>query len=159
MLRQTVLNMQQRAKLVGIAQNEVGVREKSGRNDGIKVSEYLALVKLKAGEPWCAAYISWVFAQAGYAKPRTGWSPDLFPSFRLARSALPGNLIGVYFPEKGRIAHVGMIVKTHDDWITSCEGNTNIQGGREGDGVYLRTRHRRTISTIADWVSERGKRP
>lgn len=35
-------------------------------------------VKLKKGQPWCAAFVSWVFAKAGYTAPRTGWSPALF---------------------------------------------------------------------------------
>jgi hypothetical protein len=145
----------QRVKLLQIAMNEVGVREKTGNNDGSRVEAYLATVGLKRGQPWCAAYVSWVYAQAGFGKPRSGWSPDLFPAARLARSALPGNILGIYFPELKRIAHVGLIVSIRDDWVTSCEGNTNVAGNREGDGVYVRIRHMKTIYRVADWVSER----
>jgi len=149
----------QRTALVQAAENEVGVREKTGNNDGIRVEEYLATVGLKKPEPWCAAFVCWVYAKEGFAKPRSGWSPDLFPLSRLARSALPGNILGIYFPDKKRIAHVGIIIKEKDDFIYSVEGNTDVAGSREGDGVYLRQRHKRTIYRIADWISERGKTP
>lgn len=145
----------QRQALVELAEHELGVRELTGKNDGERVEAYLASAGLKKGQPWCAAYISWVYARMGYLKPRSGWCPDLFPASRLARSALPGNILGIYFPEYKRIAHVGLIVQQKGDWITSVEGNTNVTGSREGDGVYKKMRHIRTIRSIADWISER----
>ncbi len=146
-----------RLLLVKIAQGELGLREKTGRNDGKRIGEFLTVAGLRRPEPWCAAFVSWVFAEAGFEKPRSGWSPDLFPVSRLARSALPGNVIGIYFPEKKRIAHVGLIEKEDGDWLISLEGNTNITGSREGDGVYRKRRHRKSIYKISDWVSQ-GRR-
>jgi hypothetical protein len=146
----------QRTTLVKLAENEIGVRERTGRNDGPRVEEYLRCVGLKKGQPWCAAFVSFLYAKSGFAKPRSGWSPDLFPSARLARSALPGNVLGIYFTAYGRIAHVGLISKQDGDWVTSIEGNTNITGSREGDGVYLKKRHIKTIYRIADWTSQKG---
>lgn len=146
-----------RVLLVRIAQGELGLREKTGHNDGERIAGFLSKVGLKKPEPWCAAFISWVYAEAGFEKPRSGWSPDLFPVSRLARSALPGNVIGIYFPEKKRIAHVGLIERLDGDWVVSLEGNTNITGSREGDGVYRKRRHRKTIFRIADWVTK-GRR-
>jgi hypothetical protein len=148
-----------RAALVRIAENEIGVREKTGNNDGLKVESYLAVVKLKKGQPWCAAFLSWVYNKAGYTKPSTGWSPDMFPNARLARSALPGNILGIYFTNLKRIAHVGLIVQQKGEWITAVEGNTNVNGSREGDGVYRKLRHIKTIYRIADWVSTERRKP
>jgi hypothetical protein len=148
----------QRTRLVQLAENEIGVKEKTGKNDGPRVEEYLRTVGLMRGQPWCAALLSWIYAEAGFAKPRSGWSPDLFPSARLARSALPGNVLGIYFAEYRRIAHVGLIINQEGDWINSVEGNTNITGSREGDGVYAKKRHYRTIYRIADWVGQEGGR-
>lgn len=148
------LRDQRRSNLARLAENEIGVRELTGNNDGKRVELYLAWVGLKKGESWCAAFISYLFHKIGNNKPRSGWSPDLFPNARLARSTLPGNVIGIYFPDKHRIAHVGLIVHEKDNWITSIEGNTNIIGGREGDGVYRKLRHRRTIYKISDWLTE-----
>jgi len=137
--------------VVKIAQNEVGVREASGRNDGLKVEAYLASVGLHRGDPWCAAWVSWVFKQAGYPSPRTGWSPDLFPSKRLVKVPEPGDVFGIYFSDLGRIAHCGLVEKFHHDLVYSLEGNTNNSSGREGDGVYRRVRHKRTICKFSNW--------
>ncbi|SDZ84815.1 C40 family peptidase [Pedobacter hartonius] len=146
-----------RFTITEIARHEIGVRELTGHNDGPRVEAYLSTVKLKRGEPWCAAYVSWVYAKAGFPKPRSGWSPDLFPSSRLARSALPGDVIGIYFPDLRRIAHVGIVMEQKGDWIYSTEGNTTVEGSREGDGVFKKVRHIRTIRSIADWITERRK--
>ena len=148
-----------RFTITEIANNELGVRELTGRNDGPRVEEYLSVVKLKKGEPWCAAFVSWVYQKAGFPKPRTGWSPALFPACRLARSALPGDLIGIYFPELKRIAHVGIVMQQKGKWIYTTEGNTTVQGAREGQGVFRKVRHISTIHSIADWYTERGKCP
>ena len=149
--------IRERLRLVQFAVMEIGVRERTGQNDGIRVEAYLASADLKKGLPWCGAFISWIFKKAGYAGPRTGWTPALFPSSRITRSALPGNLLGVYFPKLKRIAHVGLIEKLDGDWCVSVEGNTNTQGSSEGDGVYRKRRHVKTIYQIADWVKN-GRR-
>lgn len=145
-----------RENLLVTAGKEIGVRERTGNNDGERVSAYLATVGLKRPEPWCAAFICWVYARNGYLKPKSGWSPDLFPASRLTRAALPGNILGIYFPNLKRIAHVGLIVSQKDELVTSIEGNTNVAGSREGDGVYKKIRHIKTIYRIADWVTEKG---
>ena len=147
---------ERRDRLVAYAKAEIGVREQTGKNDGKRVEEYLAVAGLKKGQPWCAAFVSWLFAKEGFSRPRSGWSPDLFPSSRLARSALPGDVLGIYFQEYRRIAHVGLIEKMVGDWCFSYEGNTNNNGSREGDGVYHRRRHVKTIYRIANWVKEGG---
>lgn len=149
----------ERALLVGLAQQEIGVREKNGHNDGLRVEMYLATVDLKRGEPWCAAFICFLYAKAGFLKPRSGWSPDLFPAFRLARSALPGDVFGIYFSSKKRIAHVGLVEKITGNWCLGIEGNTNIAGGREGDGVFRKRRNLKTIYRFANWLKQKGRQP
>ena len=145
-----------REKLVLRAEKEIGVRERTGRNDGIRVETYLRSVGLKIGNPWCAAFISFLFGQEGLDEPRTGWSPDLFPKSRFTRSALPGNLLAIYFPDLKRIGHVGLITGNQGDYICSIEGNTNVTGSREGDGVYRKRRHIKTIYMFSDWISNKG---
>lgn len=141
-----------RSEIVKIAAGEVGVREKTGENDGKRVESYLSIVGLHKGDPYCAAYVSWVFSRAGYERPHSGWSPDLFPASRVSKSALPGNVIGIYFANLKRIAHVGIIERTDHDWCSTLEANTNVYGSREGEGVYRRRRHLKTIYRIADWI-------
>jgi hypothetical protein len=138
-------------RLIPIAMAELWVREKTGKNDGTRVETYLASVKLKKGDPYCAAFVSWVFKQAGYDLPRTGWSPALFPTARLVKAAAPGNVFGIYFPALERIAHCGLVISSRSDWVTTVEGNTDASGGREGGGVYQRLRHKKSIRLFSDW--------
>ncbi len=137
------------AALIRIAEKELGVRELSGRNDGARVEVYLRHVGLKKGYAWCAAFVSWVHGQAGYAKPKSAWSPDLFPASKRCLSAQPGAVLGIYIPALKRIAHVGLVTGIRQDWVESIEGNTNAAGSREGDGVYRRFRHKRFINAYA----------
>lgn len=143
-----------RQSIVRRARLEIGVREKTGKNDGARVEAYLASVGLKKPEPWCAAFICWIFAQEGFIKPKSGWTPDLFPKSRVSSAPLSGNIIGIYCLSKKRIAHVGIIEKMEGDWCLSIEGNTNVDGSREGDGVYKKRRHQKTIYRISDWISK-----
>jgi len=158
---------------------QIGIREKHS-NSGAEVEKYLRYVNLPKGNPWCAAFVCWVFGQANVENPRTGWSPDLFKGSKViwdkvesrklkAKSlsgesgtrsqesrhspiayAYPtsqttdnrqhpvpgtGDIFGIYFPDKKRIAHVGFVDQWQEDWVITVEGNTNGSGGREGDGV------------------------
>lgn len=148
-----------RLKIVSLAECELGVRERSGKNDGKRVEAYLSLVNLHRGDPYCAAFVSFIFAEEGFAKPRSGWSPDLFPVSKVTKDALPGNVIGIYFPELKRIAHVGIVERLHHDWCLTIEANTNVSGSREGQGVYRRLRHMKTIYRISDWISAGRRSP
>ncbi|MCD0486965.1 peptidoglycan-binding protein [Pedobacter sp. MC2016-14] len=141
--------------LAGIAKAEIGVRELSGHNDGQRVAAYQKAGDCTKGDPWCAAFISWVFKQAGYPAPRTGWSPNLFPSSRVVKVPERGTVLGIYFPALKRIAHCGLVTGVHNNWVYSVEGNTNVAGSREGDGVYARIRHRKSISRYADWMKKK----
>lgn len=148
-----------RQNLIKVASQEVGVRERTGDNDGKRVEEYLAAVHLKRGNPYCAAFISWVYMQEGFARPSSGWSPDLVPVHRLCSTALPANIFGIYFPELGRVAHVGMIETVQHDWLVTIEANTNVAGSREGEGVYRKRRHLKTIYRMADWIVPERRKP
>lgn len=144
----------QKGDVVAIASQEIGVREKTGKNDGIRVEEYLHSVGLHRGDKWCAAFVSWVYKKAGYPAPRTGWSPDLFPKKRLVKEPVPGDVFGIYIPALGRIAHCGIIERVASDYRYTLEGNTNNSGGAEGDGVYRRMRHKRGIRSYANWRTQ-----
>ena len=172
--------------------SQIGVRETSP-NSGSEVKEYLRYVNLPAGNPWCAAFVCWVYGQAEVGNPRSGWSPGLFgegrvvwasrvssirdrvSSIRYQESRLvadkpenfsssslegqehvlpsTGDIFGLYFPEKGRIAHVGFIDEWKDPWVVTVEGNTNVLGSRDGDGVYRKRRLVRSVYKVARYVN------
>ena len=210
----------ERIRVQQIYNSQIGVREK-GVNAGPEVEKYLRYVNLPKGNPWCAAFVCWVFGEAGVSNARSGWSPDLFgegrviwsrgePGTKNQESRLPpnapnreqgtkskdqgfppsvptgfssktshinrtatrcaypplagagggsghllpttGDVFGLYFPEKKRIAHVGFIDHWDGTWMISVEGNTNVSGGREGDGVYRKRRLVRTVYKVARYV-------
>lgn len=151
-----------RKRLQKIFRAEVGVREKTGNNDGERVEEYLAVTNLGKGYAWCASFVSWVFAQAGFVQPRTAWSPSLFPKDKIiwesgkvgSRHQMPatGDVFGIWFPKLGRIAHAGFVDEWGELFFISVEGNTNQGGSAEGDGVYRKRRRVNSIYQVANWV-------
>ena len=143
---------QLQAKILQIARSQLGVREATGKNDGARVEAYLSYTGNKKGEPWCASFVSWVFGKAGFTQPRTAWSPALFPKQRQILKPLPASLFGIFYPKLGRVAHCGLVEANKGNWLYTIEGNTNANGAREGDGVYRKLRHQRTLSLYANWL-------
>jgi len=152
----------QRVRLRRIYTAEIGVREKTGKNDGPRVAEYLRYTQLGEGYAWCAAFVSWVFGRAGYDQPRTPWTPALFPAKRVIwkqgrtqgnhKPPRAGDVFGIWFNTLGRVAHTGMIDQWKDGYAITVEGNTNTNGSNDGDGVYRKRRPIRSLYVVADWV-------
>ncbi|MFF5381636.1 peptidoglycan-binding protein [Pedobacter suwonensis] len=145
-----------RKRLLQVAEKELGVRESSGNNDGPRVAEYLSYVHVPEGSAWCAAFVSWVFGQAGYPVPRTAWSPALFPLSKRTKQIRPAVVFGIYFSQFRRIAHCGLVERQDGDWMITIEGNTNPDGSREGDGVYRKRRPLKAVKYFADWITKKG---
>lgn len=141
-----------RNTILSIAQSQIGVREATGHNDGPRVEAYLHYTGNRKGEPWCASFVSWVYGQAGFTQPRTAWSPALFPATKRTAAPQPADVFGIYSLKLKRIAHAGLVARRQHDWIISIEGNTHADGRRDGDGVYLKWRHIRTIHVFANWL-------
>jgi hypothetical protein len=139
--------------------SQVGIREATGRNDGPAVKMYLASTNLDEGYAWCAAFVNWTYQKCGVETPRSAaWSPSWFPSSKVLRSdQVPraGDVFGIYYTTKKRVAHVGFIHKwpINGTSVTTVEGNTNDAGSREGDGVYVKYRLKSQIYQVADWIS------
>jgi hypothetical protein len=136
--------------------SQLGVRE-SGNNEGDEVEKYLASTDLKPGYAWCASFITWTFERAGIEAIHSAWTPDWFPH-RLTiykRGQVTGiplqiaDVFGIYFQNKGRIAHVGFIHRVDGGYVVTVEGNTNGSGAREGDGVYKKRRVKRQVYKVS----------
>lgn len=143
---------QTRTKLLAVAKSQLGVREATGNNDGVVVEAYLKVTGLAKGHAWCAAFLSWVFQEAGFEQPRSPWVPALFPKRQQTAAPEPADIYGLYSSTLKRLAHCGMVERRYHDWIIGIEGNTNIAGSREGDGVYRKWRHTRSLSAYANWI-------
>ena len=141
--------------------SQIGVREKTGHNDGKMVETYLRYCSLDKGNPWCASFVCWTYGQAGVANPHSGFCPDLFTVKKVIyrrgskinkEPPQPGDVWGLYFPEKGRVAHVGFVDQWGAKYCITVEGNTNEAGSREGDGVYRKRRPVRSIYVVASYI-------
>lgn len=141
-------------KILNIARSQLYVREKGKNNHGKEIRAYLAYTNLTEGNPYCAAFISWVYGQAGRPQPRTAWSPDLFPLDRLTKAPQPADLLGIYSVAQRRIVHCGIVERLHNDWVISIEGNTNNNGSTDGDGNYRKLRHKRSVHCYSRWLKE-----
>ncbi len=142
-------NEDKRNLIITIASKELGVHEATGNNDGSRVEQYLRYTNLGPGHEWCAAFVSWVYGQAGLMQPLNPWSPALFPktrSYKNDEKIQQADLFAIYSTRLKRIYHVGLIKERIGNYIISIEGNSN-------DRVESRRRHFRTVHSYADWLN------
>jgi len=156
-----------REKVIQTAESQLYVREKTGKNDGREVERYLRNVGLGKGYAWCAAFMAWCHDENGVPNAQSAYSPDWFRSNIVYEShikqivpfqAQNGQVFGLYFETKRRVAHVGMITGETKFSYETIEGNTNGNGDREGDGVYRKIRNKRSIYVIADYCMSRDEK-
>jgi len=140
--------------VIVLAQRDIGVREKGGANLGPEVEAYLAFLGLAPGNPWCAAFVYACFEKAvkkyGLANPlvKTGSVMSHFrrapavvhvPDAQIEEGKLaPGMIFGI--DHGGDRGHTGLVLAVRENEIDTIEGNTNLAGSREGDGVYQKKR-------------------
>ncbi|QKJ28417.1 hypothetical protein HQ865_01130 [Mucilaginibacter mali] len=148
-----------RADLIKTYRSQIGVHELTGHNDGVAVENYLHYVGLGKGNPYCASYVCWGYGQNHLPNPCSGYCPDLFrkgviykKGAKSNQTPLPADVYGIYFPEKGRIAHVGVVEIWGTKTVTGIEANTNVAGSRDGDGVYRKIRLTGQIAAVSRFL-------
>lgn len=138
---------------------QIGVKEKTGKNDGVEVEQYLESVGLGKGYAWCQAFLYWGFDNAANAlgfknpMPKTAGVLDCWnksKAFQVKKKARPesGDVFTMDFG-KGQ-GHAGFVLEVVGEYIHTVEGNTSADPSlpsedRDGQGVYKR---RRKISSI-----------
>lgn len=151
-----------REKVVESYTAEIGIKEATGSNDGVRVETYLRSTGLGKGYAWCAAFVNYVLDANNVKTPNSAaWSPSWFSSDRViyksgklltSKYPKPGDVFGIYFTNKKRIAHVGFLHYWGRRYVRTVEGNTNMAGSREGDGVYEKLRQKVQVHSVADWI-------
>jgi len=132
-----------------------------GSNRGPRVDEYLRAAGIDPASgsyPWCASFIVWCFENAarglGLASPvpRTAGVHDMWQKAGRAgfrripyevaigdpAQVSPGQVF--FIDTGGGHGHTGLVVGRSNGDFATIEGNTNELGGREGIGVFARTR-------------------
>lgn len=139
------------ADAVRIATSQTGYKEGVSRgrgNNDQKYSDQLPGFSWSDGQPWCATFVQWCLWQVGVSVPQGARSASCQISASAYRNAgrfteYPGVAFQVFFgPEGG--THTGIVYRYDDTYIYTVEGNTNVTGSPEGDGVYKRKRLRKT---------------
>jgi hypothetical protein len=151
-----------RQKLIDIARREVGTLER-GRNTGARVRQYQAATNLAGtGWPWCAAFVCWCIREWGKdhevlkALVKTAaqfetWRPKTAAAFGFEDWGRKKGLMVLDADDKPilrtgdimtfDVSHVGIVADDERGTIWTIEGNTGASGGRDGDGVWNKTRN------------------
>lgn len=171
----------QRAAAQALA--NIGVQERGGENRGKFVEVYQQSAGISPGDPWCAAFIYYRLKSAsdqlgkrlpdGFPREgaNKGYTPDYknwalknglhIPASKAARDpklVQVGDLALFYFPRKGRIAHIGIVVDKFADGmgVVTVEGNTGPDAGdevnRDGDGVFKKRRKYTQLGSAGGFV-------
>jgi hypothetical protein len=148
-----------------VARKHDRVREATGKNDGFWVSAFLKAAGLVGRYPWCAAYAYYCLREAGWEAKGPKHPASTYFWWEWARDS--GRLIkpnsnaalletikrGDLFVWNGKGGgHIGFVLRVLPDGsFLTLEGNTNKAGSREGDGVYDRVRHIKTLRKYPRW--------
>jgi hypothetical protein len=144
------------AKALEIAIGQLGVRERGSSNSGPEVDQYLKIVGLKPGYPWCMAFVYWCYDKAATATGvpnfliRTAGVMHQWNEQQPIRKIVLDKVLkkpaiiqpgAVFIMDYGKgTGHTGLVEKIEGTYISTVEGNTNDEGSREGFEVCRRTR-------------------
>ena len=140
-----------------IAKKQVGVTEKTNKNDGIEVERYLKSVGLPKGYPYCAAgqYYCWKEATSFYVNqyqnpvPKTASANGMFDGLakkgtRTAYRPQVNDLL-VWKNAHNYNGHIERVDSVYPKgWVLTIGFNTasgNKGNQRDGGGVYYRLRN------------------
>jgi hypothetical protein len=154
-----------RQKLIDIARKEIGTTETGTSNTGPRIRQYQAATSLEGtGWPWCAAFVCWcvrewlkdaeVRAAIGckFVQEVEDWRPKTaaaygFHEWAAKRGLLimddsPSHILHTGDLVTYDFSHIGIVAGDEGSLIYTIEGNTDGGGGRDGGGVWAKTRER-----------------
>lgn len=145
--------MSQSSKVIEWAAKQIGFRE--GRSNGRwnNRNPFAKIAGHADGYAWCATFVCAAFIKAGVrhliATPSAGVD-QLSVGFKKAGrwSEYPAVGAVVFYGKPSDLNHTGIVARYDNDHIWAIEGNTNDSGSREGDGVYLKKRARRSANIV-----------
>lgn len=139
--------------IVNYAKKYIGTVEKPG-NRGWQIDEWNKEAGVPLGSPYCGSFAGAMHKDAGFQPPKGyAYTPTWFGSHLIKlEDSKPGDVEGFYFPDKGRIAHIGIIEKYGIPYVSLIEANTSYDSragsasDREGDGVHRKLRNTKILS-------------
>lgn len=150
--------------ILRIASAEVGYSRWTDPQQGTKYGRWFAAKTGSTyyaanGVPYCAMFVSWVFAQAGQtvAGLPHAYCPTILNTARKAglilankKDARAGDIV-LFDWDGGLVDHIGIIEKNYGNYLQTIEGNTSSgTAGSQGNGglVARRTRAWNVVNAI-----------
>ncbi|WP_020389445.1 peptidoglycan-binding protein [Kribbella catacumbae] len=114
---------------------------------GSNKNPYAAKAGHTDGLAWCATFLvaGWKVNKVPLVPgTNSAFTPSMQNGFknagRLHNSPRAGDVGFLFDKELGRIAHVFFVERVVGDFVKTIEGNTNLDGGRQGVGVFRHSR-------------------
>lgn len=137
-----------------VAISQIGIVEKTGRNDGEEIEKYLTLFSFPEGTPYCAAGVYWcyyeVFRKWNYLEipvPKTAVASEMYyyakrKGTKTGYNAKRNDLI-VWKMKNSYKGHIERIVEIQNaGWIKTIGFNTSkIIEGKRKEGVFIKRRN------------------
>ena len=137
--------------------SQVGVIERSNRNDGKDIRRYLSLFNLPEGSPYCAAGVYWSFFVSARALSlpdsvipiaKTPLANGIFNSAKIDGVKTPfiarKNDLIIWRKRKSAFGHIERIIATCEGgWVKTIAFNSSqIQSdGKKVEGVFIQRRN------------------
>lgn len=150
---------------IAYARDFIGLKE-HGNNLGPGVEWFQRLGTIRAGQPWCAAFVNGIAEIASAVKdrespleaiPYQGYVQSYFEYGSeqgwLVDQPQAGDLFLVWFESKGRYAHIGFVQIVSGNQFKTVEGNSNSDGSREGREVAENWREIKDNLRFLRWVA------
>lgn len=139
--------------LIAIAKAEVGYKEKPNNDNKYGIWFHWNHV------PWCAIFVSWVFAEAGAGSKllRTAGCEAMEAWAIKNKLTVPiqtvkaGDVVLFDFNKSGKAQHIGIatgVVNPRTHLVPTIEGNTGDVNQVNGDGVYIKRRNMLFVRTV-----------
>lgn len=142
------------ASVLSVARSQIGVRSGKKYWDYVMGSGYIS----GSATPWCACFVSWVFAQAG---AKCAGLPSASCTYGIYAKALKaGKVVSVSKAKAGDVVlfnfdhirsdaeHVGIIESVGSGTLVTIEGNTNAGGSSTGGQVCKKVRSKANVFAI-----------
>lgn len=124
------------AILFGIAREEIGVKEVTGRGSNSRIIEYHKATELMASNdmtPWCSAFVNWVCDQAGIPKTNKANARSWLLWGEKITEPEIGDIVILSRGSSSWQGHVGFVAEKP----TSLSPFIKVLGGNQDDSVNI----------------------
>ena len=144
--------------ILELARKELGTKESPAGSNNVKYNQiYYGRPVSGDRYAWCAAFIWWLFQQAGapvlyFDGGKTAYVPTLIGWANgkglLVDKPQPGDLICFDFNANQKADHIGICEGWDGQYVTTIDGNTGTTNEANGGCVMRRRRHKKYILAV-----------